>query len=260
MGWSKHNIHDFSVTFKSDARKEITVKLTSSTSFKLGVIKAFILKRVEMSTTVIEAITFLNHLVAARPTETQIAMGRKFFTNLAADTKQFDGPIEFRRGLFQAVHFGGTTSLTLNVDVTTAVFWKSTFVTVIDLVAEVLHMDRNDIRPTALTQNQYRYLSRLLKGLKFFVRHLRDGPRFYSIHHFTNESSIQHTFSQQNDATSITVQKYYQKTYNRALQYPQANLVTNKKESHYPMELCYLVPVFPPQSSSNHRIHDTMQS
>jgi hypothetical protein len=246
MGWSNQKIRDFSVTMSPPkSQKSTTVNLTSSTSFSLGILKTFISKRTEMSTVVLEAITFLNHLFAATPTQSLICVGRKFFTPYESDIHQLRGEvIEFRTGLFQAVHFGGTTSLTLNIDITTAVFWKSNLATVLHLAGELLRLDIATISPKTIQPSRFRDLARRLKGFKFTTNHLTTGRRLYTIHKVTQETARHYTFSKP-DGTRTTVEKHYQNAHNTRLHYPLANLVATQSGAHFPMEMCFPVPVYP---------------
>jgi hypothetical protein len=237
MGWSKEKIRDFSVTMSHEkSEKTTTVNLTSSTSFSLGIIKAFISKRIEMSTTVLEAITFLNHLFAASPTKDCFCIGRKFFTHFDNDVSRFrDGVVEFRTGLFQAVHFGGHISLTLNIDVTTGVFWNSSYATVLDLAGELLRLEKRNISPRAIQPARFRDLEKRLKGLRFSVPHL--GGRCFTIHKLTQETARHHIFTKA-DGTRTTVENHCHTQHNLSLRYPLANLVATQGGQYYPMELC----------------------
>ena len=247
MAWSKDKIDDFTVKVKR-GRGEIAVSLQSATSFKLGVIKQFITKRINWSTVVLEAVNFLNHLFSVGPTKSLIPVGRKFFTDQKSKCPSSDF-LEFRTGLFQAVHFGGDASLTLNIDVTTGVFWNSSLVTALDLVSSCLNIPKPQISPSRLAK-QTQKMSKLLKGMKFRISHLPKGSpnRNYTISKLATTSAKQYTFewNEKDPPRTVSVNEYFRSKYNVNLQYPDANLLV-KGDTHFPLELCYLVAV--PSSS-----------
>jgi len=248
MAWSKDLISDFEVRVPR-GRKEVTVTLKKTTSFTLGIIKDFLQKKPGSNTGVLEAINFLNHLFSASPRLSLIPVGRKFFSpqDHLNDIKKAE-QIELRRGLFQSIHFGGQKSLTINVDVTTGVFWNSDCVTALDLAARILGKTNNhQLTPRSLTAVHFQQLSRALKGVKYRVKHR--GPEFakrqHSISRIVQQSSRDHRFILHNDEgdRSISVEEYMQSTYNIRLKYPDAVLLRKGDSTFMPMELCYIIPV-----------------
>src|SRR5277367_1464406 len=195
LAWSKIRIDDFTIRVPR-GKTQVTFTLRYATSFSLGVIKQFLSKKARTSTVVLEAMNFLNHLVSVGPTLSLIPVGRKFFTNLDADCKKFE-VVEFRRGVIQSVHFGGETSLTLNVDVTTGIFWNSDCVTVLDLASRFLNIPPVEMTPRRLSAPQLQLLSRALRGVKFALRHRGEvfAKRLHSIAKVAKKSSKEHIFT-----------------------------------------------------------------
>jgi hypothetical protein len=244
MAWSKAHINDFSVNL-AQGKSEITFSLKYTTSFSLGAIKQFYAKKEKSPTLILQAMDFLNHLFASHPTLSLIPVGRKFFTNDDRDIKKFD-IIEFRRGLFQAVHFGGSISLTINIDVTTGVFWNSDCVTALDLASRDLNVPPGQLTSQRLSQQQHHRLSRLLKGLKFRVKHRGPGydKRQHTISKVARVSAREHTFqmNKENNRT-VSVEEYLKSIYSQTLQFPNAVLAVKGDSTYLPLELCYIVPV-----------------
>jgi len=153
--------------------------------------------------------------------------------------------LEFRRGFYQAVHWGGHKGLTINVNVTTGIFWNSEMHTIVDLALRTIgkHADEGHVLSTGnLNEHQIRMISRNVRGLRFFIKY-RGQAREKQIHmatYLARESALQKRF--ENDGQTMTVAEYFQKTYNIRLRHPDAPLV-KKGESFFPMELCYIVPV-----------------
>jgi hypothetical protein len=251
IGWSKTKIADFDVKV-SRGRSDITFTLKSSTSFPLGAIKQFYTKKAKSSTVVLEAMNFLNQLFASHPSTILLAVGRKFFNPNERNIVKSD-LIEFRKGLFQAVHFGGRLSLTINVDVTTGVFWNSDYVTALELSCRALNCSAHDLAYNRLSPQQLHRLSRLLKGLKFQVKHRGEdfAKRQHSISKVAHQSAKTYMFEMNDDTSkggnakprTISVNDYMRVTYNLRLKYPDAVLVMKGPSTYFPLELCYLVPV-----------------
>ena len=242
----------------SGKSSDATFILKPTTSFNLGVIADIINNRAHSHTTVLEAMNFLNHLFACGTAAQRLmAIGRNLFTDDPRDiTTPRDDFVEFRQGLFQAVHFGGTLSLTLNIDVTTAVFWRSvmdaqspTPVSVLALATYILHYkDGQQARVRApMERHSFTKLERALKGVKYCLDY--GGGKFrgrhFTISQLGNMSARDHQFHL-NDGrqTTTTVEKYIKNTYNITLMFPNAPLVKKGQSGYIPMELCKIVPVY----------------
>jgi hypothetical protein len=247
MAWTKVKIADFTVKVKR-GRGEITVSLQFATTFKLGVIKQFISKRMQWSTVVLEAVNFLNHLFSVGPTKSLIPVGRKFYTDKRSPCSSSPF-LEFRTGLFQAVHFGGDKALTLNIDVTTGVFWHSTLVTALDLVSKYFGINKEDVSPSRLETKQIQQISKLLKGMKFRIDYSNAEftKRTYTVSKLAKTSARQHTFQLKNEdpPRTISVNEHFRRARNVILKYPDANLLV-RGDTYFPLELCYMLPVLSP--------------
>jgi len=193
---------------------------------------------------------FLNQVLADSLTRRQpyISMNRKYFPiNYDERDVQPGGDnsaIEFRRGFYQAIHWGGTAGLTVNFNVTTGIFWNSQMHTIVQLALRVLGRDANDGATLSnLSEDSLRTLTRKIRGLKFFIKY-RGEAKEKQIHLSTGiskESARQKTF-QTADGARISVLDYYTKTYNLRLRFPDAPLV-KKGVNFFPMEVCHIVPV-----------------
>jgi hypothetical protein len=193
-----------------------------------------------------QPINFLNHLFAVGPSMSFISLGRRYFSEKDIAPNHI---IEFRRGIFQAVHLGGTQSLTLNVDTTTAIFWNSSLVTLLDVAKVVLKLEPHMFGN--LDPSQRNRLSKALRGLKFYVQHRNrpdDQRRRYTISRLSLANSLDRKFLMQNEGppVEVSVRDYMKKTYNIDLRFPRAPLVIVGRDTEFPLELCYMVKVFRP--------------
>lgn len=242
MAWSKDIVPDFALQLPR-GRKTLTFTLKrTNTTFTLGIIKDFLQKRAKSNSGVLEAINFLNHLFSVTPSLSLIPVARKFFTQDIAGKINL---LELRRGLFQSIQFGGQQSLSINVDVTTGIFWNSDYVTVLDLVSRFLGIKNEDLTPRRLTAVDFKRLS-VLRGLKYRVKHrgTEFAKRQHAVSKIVQESSRDHRFRKSGETGPlISVEQYMWSTYNIRLRYPDAVLVRKGDSTLMPMELCYIVPV-----------------
>ena len=102
---------------------------------------------------------------------------------------------------------------------------------------------------SALNENQFRSISRNVRGVKFFIKY-RGAGKEKQVHMATSLSKDTARGKRfEIDGKSLSVADYFQKTYNIRLQYPDAPLI-KKGENLFPMEVCYMVPVSRPFSLS----------
>jgi eukaryotic translation initiation factor 2C len=233
----------------------LRVNFTYATEFTLADLNAFIKKQVPFSVEIFQCLTFLNQVLADTLTKSTryVAVGRKYFPtdNDDREISRVDefSLLEFRRGFYQAIHWGGNNGLTVNVNVTTGIFWNSEMHTIVDLALRTLGKRADEVGVLSqLNENQFRMISRNLRGLKFYIRY-RGASKEKQVHQvtsFSKETARGKKFSANGQQT--TVADYFFSTYNLRLKYPDAPLV-KKAENFFPMEVCNLVPVIPGKSS-----------
>jgi eukaryotic translation initiation factor 2C len=215
----------------------------------LSDLTAYINKRIPNSTDILQCLTFLNQVIGDSLTKSSryMAVGRKYFPTVddEREISRIDdySLLEFRRGFFQAVHWGGTAGLTINVNVTTGIFWNNQMHTILQLALRTIgkRADEGD-ELTSLNEHQFRLISRNIRGLKFYIKY-RGPTKEKQVHLATSlskDTARGKRFDVQGQMTSVA--DYFQRTYNIRLRYPDAPLV-RKGENFFPMELCFIVPV-----------------
>ena len=196
MAWNGTKFPDMTVTL-TKYRREVLVTLSYAIAYNLGSIRRFMNGQHGNNIAALEGISFLNHLFAHCPSSSPIPVGRKPFTNQVKPL----APIEFRRGIFQAVHFGGAESLTINVDLTTGIFWYSDNVTLADISMQVLRMPPQDFARGVFSDGQYHQVQKMFRGMKFRVRHLTHlgeamAKRQHTVMKLYCKSAAEQTFEQ----------------------------------------------------------------
>lgn len=232
-------------------RTPLRVNFMYATEFNLSDLTAYIRKQIPNSPEIFQCMTFLNQVIADSLTKSSryMAVGRKYFPTVEDDREvsRIDdfSLLEFRRGFYQAVHWGGSNGLTINVNVTTGIFWNSQMHTVVELALRTLGRPATDgmsLATSALNENSFRQISRNIRGLKFFIKYR--GPQKEKQVHMATSLAKESARTKRFDANgqTMSVAEYFQKTYNVRLRYPDAPLV-KKGDNFFPMELCYIVPV-----------------
>ena len=255
IAWGPERIQNIPTIDVPRGKTSLSVNFTYATEFTLSDLTAYINKRIPNSTEIFQCLTFLNQVIADSLTKSSryMAVGRKYFPT-QEDEREISriddfSLIEFRKGFYQAIHWGGTAGLTINVNVTTGIFWNSQMHTIVQLALRTIGKAADQGNELAsLNDHQFRLISRNVRGLKFYIKY-RGPQKEKQVHVATSlsrESAREKRFDFQGQMTSIT--DYYQKMYNVRLRYPDAPLV-KKGENFFPIELCYIVPVSPNFSS-----------
>jgi len=249
IAWSAEQIGNIPTFEIARGNESLRVNFTYATEFSLANLSAYIQGRTGNSTEIIQGMLFLNQVIADSLTRSQsiTVMGRKYFSTEESEIDIMrindHSLLEFRRGFYQAVHWGGTSGLTINVNVTTGIFWNSQMHTVMDLALRSIGLRATEGRSlSSLDEPQFHTITRNLRGLKFYIKY-RGASREGQLHLITGvskDSARNKMFDSQGERTSVA--DYFLNTYNVRLKYPDAPLV-RKGDNLFPMEVCYVAPV-----------------
>ena len=255
IAWGPDRIQNIPTIEVPRGKTTLRVNFSYATEFTLSDLTAYINKGIPNSAEILQCLTFLNQVIADSLTKSSryVAVGRKYFPtdDDEREISRIDdfSLLEFRRGFYQAIHWGGTSCLTVNVNVTTGIFWNSQMHTIVQLALRTIGKRAEEgIVLSTLNDHQLRLISRNVRGLKFFVKY-RGPAKEKQVHMATSvskETARGKEFDMKGEMISIV--DYYQKTYNVRLRYPDAPLI-KKGDNFFPMELCYIVPVRPNSQS-----------
>lgn len=267
IAWSMDRIHNIPTIDVPRGKTTLRVNFTYATEFNLSDLTAYINKSIPNSAEIFQCLNFLNQVISEGLTKSTryMAVGRKYFPT-DDDEREISrvgelSLLEFRRGFYQAIHWGGNNGLTINVNVTTGIFWSSQMHTVIHLALRTIGRNADEGAVlSSLNENQFRAISKNVRGLKFYIKY-RGPSKEKQVHMSTGASrdtARGKIFEAKGQTTSVA--DYFQKTYNIRLQFPDAPLV-RKGDNFFPMELCQIVPVlFPSYTASNYSCNDILKS
>lgn len=231
--------------------------IKQSKRLDLSVIQSYLEGRIQMNVPILEAISFLDHLLREYPTITDrfIPVKRSFFVR-DSDRMNLGGGVEVFRGVYQSMRLAEGKKLIINLDVDNTTFFQPQSM-VAAIIAKYGLRDVQAIisqmRPVG--ENGERKLSSFGKQVqstfkKATCRAKYSGnpapERDWNIFKIMPFNATEHSTDWKNPQTRqvegrVTIQAYFQRKYNLRLQYPQLPLVEmTKKNCCFPMELVYI--------------------
>ena len=165
-------------------------------------------------------------------------VGRSFYTNQGL--LSLYGGVEVWQGYFQSVRLT-PGKMMINIDLHATAFYESG--DLIQIVAKILGKSSvDDLRE--ITDGDRTKLSKALKDLKVYVTHRGENAskRHFRIVKISNISAANNKV-EIDDGRQTDVASYFERTYNRRLQYPFLPCVIVRKTTCLPMEVCNVVEV-----------------
>ncbi|KAE9369735.1 Piwi-domain-containing protein [Stipitochalara longipes BDJ] len=241
---------------------------------RMAVIKGYLEKKMPFDNSILEAISFLDHLMRQWPSQSYTLIKRSFFTKGNVATP-LDNVVVAMKGVYASIRLCSpvssvgqpSTGLAINVDVANGTFWAPQDV---HQAARNYCRDRNRqlsytifrdlLKPVktpkgVVTQSEdFKNLRKMAK-LKFRVKHRgkADDNKIYTIKSFhwsgatedgahAKNTVFKWKNRQTNSEEEITVYNYFKRIYNIDLQYWYLPLIVTDRAGMFPMELCHLIP------------------
>ncbi|CAG9941306.1 unnamed protein product [Clonostachys rosea f. rosea IK726] len=254
---------------------EVIIKPT--TEINLAIIAAYLESRVQFNNVVVEAMSFLDHLLRQGASERLLSIKRNFYDTQAKGSHLSDGGVvEVHKGLYASIRFSqdlssGGIGLSLNVDVANTAFWVGDqrlsdmlprFLANCDsqwrglTPARLVDVLRPKKRPGANnnwhSSDAFKHL-RKLRRLKFTVKH-RGRPEGVAdmVYNFrdvmfeekygadgANSRNVKFDFN----GKETSVLDYYVQKYQQHLRAPGLPLIDAGTGGAIPMEMAYIVPM-----------------
>ncbi|KAH7156838.1 eukaryotic translation initiation factor 2c [Dactylonectria macrodidyma] len=245
--------------------------LRNTTEIKVSALQGYLDHKVSFSSSVQEALNFLDHLVRQWPSEHMLAIKRNFYKRNEVGIPLNDGSIvEVHKGTYASVRMShnlgrGGVGLGYNIDVANTCFWVGGQPLERLMCNFLANCDRRWQGLTPVTVYQHlkpvkgrsgRWESsdafkqlRKLRRLKFKVRHAgrRNDEKLYTIVDFVfNEqygpegaTAKNVTFKDQEDK-EMSVHEYYRSKYKVTLRNANLPLIDAGKAGKIPMELAFV--------------------
>ena len=149
------------------------------------------------------------------------------------------GGVEAWRGYYQSIK-PTPGKMMINIDLGATAFYESG--SLVQMVVKIL--DRRSVEDLRrITDRDRTKIDRALKNLKIYVTHRGENAskRRLKITKISNTSAS--NTKMEVDGKQIDVASYFERTYNRRLQYPFLPCVIVRKTITLPMEVCNVVEV-----------------
>jgi hypothetical protein len=179
----------------------------------------------------------LDVLIRHKPSMTYAVAGRSFYTNQGS--RALFGGVEVWQGYYQSAR-PTPGKMMINIDLSATAFYESG--SLIQMVVKVLNKRSvEDLR--RITDRDRTKLDKALKNLKIYVIHRGENAQKKRLRITkVSEHSAQNT-KFEIDGRQTDVASYFQRTYNKRLQYPFLPCVIVRKTTSLPMEVCHVVEV-----------------
>ncbi|ORZ26299.1 Piwi domain-domain-containing protein [Lobosporangium transversale] len=238
----------FDVTLAGDvipnSKRQIPVfkfKVKKVATINLEELHRFLQSKSAMTNNILTGIMALDVLIRHKPSLLYATVGRSFFT---PDGKQpLAGILDVWRGFYQSAR-PTAGKMMINLDVSATAFFQSG--SLIEIVIKALNLrSPSDLNRTSPPLN-WAKVEKLIKGLRVTVNHRERSKRSFKIFKLTQTSARQTKFTIDSEDPNVkpietTIEKYFQQTYDKRLQYPNLPCVLVGKTSMLPLEVCSVV-------------------
>ncbi|QPH10460.1 hypothetical protein C2857_001778 [Epichloe festucae Fl1] len=249
------------------------VTLRATTEVQVSALKGYLDKKVQLNTSVLVALNFMDHLLRQWPSQHMVAIKRNFYSQTQRGRPLMDGNVlEVHKGTYASIRMShnlaqGGTGLALNADVTNTVFWVGTQ-TVDQLMCNFLGVCERrwkGLNPSSVSRElkpirdqQGRWQSsdafkqlRKMKKLKFTVQHANRPAtdKVYTLmdiafdEKYGAEGATAKTVTFDYNGSQVSVADYYRMKYKANLKYASLPLIFAGKGGYIPMEFALVEPM-----------------
>ena len=236
------------------------VVIKKTAVLRLSALQAYLDGQTDLSEAVINAITFLDHLLRETPGKKNISLRRSFFDRTTNQRSGLGYGVEAMKGVYQSIRAAQGKQMVVNVDVSNSVFWNES--SIMNIARELTKSNSmqdlaQKCKPVRLRgdspfQDSNAMIQlRKLKKNDFFVRHKgrtdKEMNKLWKVKSILSQNAREYKFRLKDKITRkeidppVSIEAYYLQRYNLRLAEPLLPLVeTTKAGVIYPMELCFM--------------------
>ncbi|KAK3321598.1 Piwi domain-containing protein [Apodospora peruviana] len=281
IAWSTNNVTELKIMVDLDQEKgrlanpnstrpanKFLLIVRCTGKVRLEALKGYLTKKSAWDTSVLECISFLDHVLRQGPSERMKLIKRTLFNN-ASETHHLNAYTEAIKGIYSAVRLNesinqGGLGLGVNVDVSNQTFWIGqkfeqlvrNFLSASDRKYQgIQYGDLYKVLkpvktgPNTWGQSEAFRMLRRLHNVRFEVSHRgkTQDTKEYKVKRFTfaptdegaNAKTI--TFEKRmpdGKTKTYSIFQYYAEQYNARLQYPSWPMIETNRAGYFPMEVC----------------------
>ena len=244
---------------QSTGRNTHRVQLRVSKILDLYPLEAYLRGQSGFDNAVLEAITFIDHLLRVYPSEHLLSIKRSFFQKANTNCSDLSGGVMAAKGVYQSLRPAQGGHLIINADVANSCFWdpKQSFWGIANsllpkaggpAMCAALQDREFKMGGPKLESNEARQLKRL-KKVRFRVEHPGQPEKLkskvYMVDDIVGTSPRDYKFEQVNRETGqkrmISVRDYFDQQYDAQLDFSSGPCVKTSRGAVYPLEFCYPV-------------------
>ena len=236
------------------------VQVRFSKTVDLHPLQAYLNGQVAMDNTVLEAITFIDHVLRAYPSEKLLSIKRSFFDRELKERRELNGGVVAAKGVYQSLRVAQGGQLIVNADVANSCFWAphrtllwvarqmllqppETWCSLLETYEKPSKVNPGTMR---LVESTAAKQLKRLKKIRFKVVYdnmpesLKN--KTYVVDEVISGCANDTFFEQKNPETGATrrinIADYFLKQYNATLKHSWIPLIKTKRGALYPMEYC----------------------
>uniref|UniRef100_A0A1D1YXN1 Protein argonaute-3 n=1 Tax=Anthurium amnicola TaxID=1678845 RepID=A0A1D1YXN1_9ARAE len=196
----------------------------------------FLNARSRLTPNCLTAIMALDVIIHHRPSTLHTTVRKSFFT--PQEARSLSGGVEVWQGYYQSARptFG---KMMINIDLSATAFYEGG--PLVQLVTRILGYRTPDDLRRGISDRDFQLIERTIKGLKIRDNHRAGVRRKFKIEKLTPRPALNMTFDK-GDGTTIDVPTYYDRTYNRRLNFAHLPCVVVRRNQYLPIEVCDVIP------------------
>ncbi|MCJ1311005.1 hypothetical protein MMC25_004675 [Agyrium rufum] len=268
LAWSLHDSPELRFHVDLDAEGGRTpraghpnnhrVSIRKSKKIDLSIIHLYLTNKTSFSKELLEAISFLDHLLRETPSKNMISLKRSFFSRDVAGRVSLGQAVMAMKGIYQTLRLGQNGQLYVNVDVANATFWGH--FRLHSIAASIAGVSETSLggrlkKTQKADQKWYHGLEfakvqNRMKKLKFTIRHRGNTATkktVFTVNSVSEKNAREWKFDLVDRATgqvrkNTSIEEYFKMKYNILLEHPTLPILeTTKKGIAFPMEVCEVV-------------------
>ncbi|KAI9738223.1 MAG: hypothetical protein M1834_008721 [Cirrosporium novae-zelandiae] len=239
-------------------RNKFTVQIKATKTVNLHSLNQYLNGSgpINMDSSVIESISFFDHLLRVGPSARLTAIKRSFYSR-GLEKRGLGAGIEAFKGIYQSLRGAQGGQLVVNVDVSNTAMWEEGPLTSLAInncdvndpriLSVKLYPPHQDPNQEAAIWTSLRRMKKISVSCKYRGQAESARDSVFVIKSFSKLTARQCRFDWHNPVTnikkSVTIYEYFREKYNLQLQYPDLPLVEmTKKGVMFPMEFLTVLP------------------
>lgn len=238
----ENDTSNFQISLPAEGRmkeKKFLVTIRKVENIEMEQLMGYLKEKCIMTSQIPTCITILNTVLNYGPRNNYAVVKQGIFPE---DPNKkpiiLTGGIELKVGFCQSMRPGWDNML-VNVDICAAIFYPA--VSLIEFCRQILNKNSvNDLR-RGINDYEMRELERAFKGIKIRVTHRGDRRLVIKVERLSSKVADDLYFNNEKEGRDMSVSEYFEKAYNRRLEFKSLPCIMDKKKNYIPFEVCEIL-------------------